>query len=73
MLTAFSDDGYQEQARGLGVSGYIVKPITSDVLVPMLIDALQSFRPRRFLRPGRTRSPPGRKNEQSNRACFGQN
>lgn len=47
MLTAFSDDGYQEQARDLGVSGYIIKPITSDVLVPMLVEALQAFRARR--------------------------
>ena len=43
MLTAFANDGYQEQARQLGAAGYIVKPITSDVLLPLLQEALENF------------------------------
>jgi response regulator NasT len=43
MLTAFANDGYQEQAKSLGAAGYIVKPITSDVLLPLLEDALANF------------------------------
>ena len=44
MLTAFCDDDYRDQAQSLGVSGYIVKPITSDVLIPLISDALRKFR-----------------------------
>ena len=43
MLTAFADETYQEQAKALGASGYIHKPITSDVLVPMLQEAFARF------------------------------
>ena len=43
MLTAFANDGYQEQASQLGAAGYIVKPITSDVLLPLLQEALENF------------------------------
>jgi response regulator NasT len=43
MLTAFANDGYQEQAKSLGAAGYIVKPITSDVLLPLLQEALDNF------------------------------
>lgn len=43
MLTAFANDGYQEQAKQLGAAGYIIKPITSDVLLPLLQDALVNF------------------------------
>src|SRR5687767_1670491 len=43
MLTAFANDGYQEQANQLGAAGYIVKPITSDVLLPLLQEALENF------------------------------
>ena len=43
MLTAFANDGYQEQAKQLGAAGYIVKPITSDVLLPLLQEALENF------------------------------
>jgi response regulator NasT len=43
MLTAFSNEEYQQQARSIGATGYIVKPITSDVLMPMLQRALNEF------------------------------
>jgi CheY-like chemotaxis protein len=43
MLTAFSDSDVQLRARELGASGYIVKPITSDVLMPLLQEAYTRF------------------------------
>jgi YesN/AraC family two-component response regulator len=46
LLTAYSDAEYQQQAASYGVSGYVVKPITSDLLLPMLQDAYRAFRAR---------------------------
>ena len=46
MLTAFSDQEYLEQAHRLGVSGYIIKPITSDLLLPIMVQAYEVFQKR---------------------------
>jgi AmiR/NasT family two-component response regulator len=45
MLTAFADEDYQEQARRIGASGYIVKPIDKDTLFPQLEVALKAYYP----------------------------
>lgn len=45
MLTAFSDAGYQEQARQIGTCGYIVKPIDRDTLLPQLESAYRLWQP----------------------------
>lgn len=46
LLTAYSDPEYQQQALSYGVSGYVIKPITSDLLLPLLLDAYRTFRVR---------------------------
>ena len=43
MLTAFSDEEYREKTRVIGVSGYVIKPITSDLLLPLMLQALDVF------------------------------
>jgi len=43
MLTAYDMEDYQERARALGVSGYILKPITALTLIPQLEAAYQKF------------------------------
>ena len=43
MLTAFSDEEYRSQAADLGVSGYVIKPVTSDMLLPLMLQALREF------------------------------
>lgn len=43
MLTAFSDDEYRDKTRAIGVSGYVIKPITSDLLLPLMLQALDVF------------------------------
>lgn len=43
MLTAFSTEEYQQQARDIGTYGYVLKPITSTTLLPQLDAALQKF------------------------------
>ncbi len=43
MLTAFSGEDSMGEAEKAGASGYIVKPITSDVLIPLLSQALSSY------------------------------
>ncbi len=43
MLTAFSDEEYRTQAQELGVSGYVIKPVTSDMLLPLMYQALRGF------------------------------
>lgn len=43
MLTAFSDQEYRDRAYRLGVSGYVIKPITSDLLLPIIVQAYDSF------------------------------
>jgi CheY-like chemotaxis protein len=36
MLTAFSDEGYRQRATELGVSGYVLKPVTIETLIPQV-------------------------------------
>jgi CheY-like chemotaxis protein len=36
MLTAFSDNEYRQEASEAGASGYIVKPVTGDTLLPAI-------------------------------------
>ena len=43
MLTAFSTEEFQQQAREMGVCGYILKPITRDTLIPQLEAAYRNF------------------------------
>ena len=43
MLTAFSEETYQQQAQKIGACGYVVKPITKDSLLPQLKKALDKF------------------------------
>lgn len=43
MLTAFSEEAYRQRAEELGTCGYIVKPITSNTLLPLLEAALRKF------------------------------
>jgi AmiR/NasT family two-component response regulator len=43
MLTAFSDAEYREAAADLRVCDYIVKPVTSDLLLPRLAAAMRRF------------------------------
>ena len=43
MLTAFSDDEYRDKTRAIGVSGYVIKPITSDLLLPLMLQALDVY------------------------------
>ncbi len=47
MLTAFADTKVREQAERLGVCGYIVKPITSDLLLPGVAAAYSRWRGKR--------------------------
>ncbi len=43
MLTAFSDTEYQERAKEIGACGYVVKPITADILLSQVRVALRRF------------------------------
>lgn len=43
MLTAFSTDEYQQQAREIGAGGYILKPITGATLLPQIEAAYRNF------------------------------
>lgn len=43
MLTAFSEEEYRRKAQTLGACGYILKPITSETLVPELTEAVRRF------------------------------
>ena len=44
MLTAFSDSEYRQKAEGLGVSAYVLKPVTTETLIPQIKAALTRFR-----------------------------
>jgi len=44
VLTAYADEHYQQQAKELGASGYIIKPVTTDTLLPQLREAWSSCR-----------------------------
>ena len=46
MLTAYSDEAFVEKALQLGTSGYIVKPITAETLIPQLLAAYQKYHKR---------------------------
>ena len=43
VLTAFSDPAFLEKAQELGVSGYIIKPVTSDTLLPQIRKGYAAF------------------------------
>ncbi|HZT42607.1 MAG TPA: response regulator [Chthonomonadaceae bacterium] len=43
MLTAFSEEEYLQEAQEIGVSGYVLKPVTTETLLPPLTAALQKF------------------------------
>lgn len=43
MLTAFSEEEYQQRAQRMGTCGYIEKPINRDVLFPQIEAALRKF------------------------------
>ena len=43
VLTAYADQEYQDQAKALGASGYIIKPITNDALFPQLEAAWEAY------------------------------
>jgi YesN/AraC family two-component response regulator len=43
LLTAFSDEEYQQEAQKIGACGYILKPVTAEILIPQLAAALQKF------------------------------
>ena len=45
MLTAFSDEEYQQRARDIGTCGYIIKPISRETLLPQLAEAYRKFKP----------------------------
>ena len=42
ILTAFSDPQIQKKARGLGISGYIVKPFNPTTLIQTIWDILKN-------------------------------
>lgn len=43
LLTAFSDTECRQRAQDLKTAGYIVKPVTRDVLLPQIEDAYRRF------------------------------
>jgi CheY-like chemotaxis protein len=43
MLTGYPNEEFKAQAAALGVSGYVVKPVTSDALIPRIMEALAEF------------------------------
>jgi len=43
MLTAFSEEEYQQEAKEIGAAGFVLKPVTSDTLIPQLALAFQNF------------------------------
>jgi AmiR/NasT family two-component response regulator len=43
ILTAFSDEEYQQEAQAIGTCGYVFKPVTAAILLPQLAAALQIF------------------------------
>ena len=46
MLTAYADENYQQQATEMGANGYIIKPVTTETLLPQLRDAWASYQPK---------------------------
>lgn len=47
MLTAYGDDRNMEMAHAIGASGYLLKPIDSEMLAPALEQAWHAFHERR--------------------------
>ena len=45
MLTAFSDEEYLKRAEEIKVCGYILKPVTTESLIPKIEAALRNFGP----------------------------
>ena len=45
LVTAFSEEAFYQKALELGACGYVIKPITSDTLLPHIQAALESFYP----------------------------
>lgn len=43
MLTACGGDEYYEKARAVGASGYVLKPVISDALIPQLLAAYAAY------------------------------
>jgi YesN/AraC family two-component response regulator len=43
MLTAFSEDEYLQRAQKIHVCGYVLKPVTTDVLIPRIEEAMGDF------------------------------
>jgi len=43
MLTAFSDEEYQKQAEELKLCGYVLKPVTTESLIPKIEAAIRNF------------------------------
>jgi response regulator NasT len=43
ILTAFSEEDYRREAMELGVSNYVLKPVSSDTLIPQIATALERF------------------------------
>lgn len=43
MLTAFSDEEYLNKAKALNVGGYVLKPVTTESLLPQLETAMRNF------------------------------
>lgn len=43
LLTAFSDNECRQRAKELKTGGYIVKPVTREVLIPQIEDAYRRF------------------------------
>ena len=43
MLTAFSQEEFRKRAAEINVCGYVLKPITTDTLLPQLEAALRGF------------------------------
>jgi len=46
IITAYDGEDYQQRARDLGVSAYIIKPVTALTLLPKLEAAFQRFKQR---------------------------
>jgi|SRR5579871_158339 len=44
MLTGYPNPEFRAKAATLGISEYLIKPVTSDVLIPFVIQALEQFR-----------------------------
>jgi response regulator NasT len=43
MLTAYSDEDYRREAQEMGVTNYILKPVSSETLIPQIAIAAERF------------------------------